>query len=382
MGLPYKLGNSGPEITRWQEWFQKMYKSYAPPVDGVFDADDSAAVRELQRRLGLTQSGVFDKDTAARVRFVPARHLALVFRGTGGIIGQDYVSLVCQSVSDLVEEINPVFPATMGGLPVGAAGGPRDASMTAACKTAFEDAKRIFQTRYNLNPRIKVVVGGYSAGAVAAAMFRQWLQLYYPDNYLCSFSFGDPTRPVGGCYFAGTPTTGRGISSWHYGDVRDWRHCWLAAPGDMYTSVPDGPVGDIMDTAYDMVTNVQISDPLGTARAMIGQLPVILGEAGISLPAIFGSLATGPVGLITWMIPMAIGALQGMIGELTGLPDANSPGTAAAAEAAMIALKFVASQPPTAAHIQYHIRETLPGMTYLDLARSHVRDWCSRVNPS
>src|SRR5690606_30815744 len=155
------------------------------------------------------------------------RHLGIVFRGTGGIVGQDYVSRTLQACADLVEEINPEFPATMGGIPVGSAGNFRDVSMQKAVQIGFEDAKRIFLERYALNAKTMVVIGGYSAGAVAAAKFREWLQTFYPANYLCSFSFGDPTRPYGGSYYLGPIHSGQGISSWRYGDVKDWRHCWL-----------------------------------------------------------------------------------------------------------------------------------------------------------
>ena len=229
------------------------------------------------------QLGIIKRATPPAPAPPKARHLALVFRGTGGIIGADYVSRVCQGVADLVEEVNPAFAATMGGIPVGTAGAGSDPSMAHAVQLAFTDAQRIFLERFRANPRIRVVVGGYSAGAVAAALFRQWLQQNYPDNYLCSFSFGDPTRPVGGAYYGGAACPGRGIATWHYGDIRDPRHCWLAAPGDMYTSVPDNAVGDIMDTAYDMVTQVELSDFLGTAGALAAQIPVIMREAGISL---------------------------------------------------------------------------------------------------
>ncbi|ASZ75177.1 lysin B [Mycobacterium phage MissWhite] len=266
------------------------------------------------------------------------RHLGIVFRGTGGIIGQDYVSRTLQACADLVEEVNPNWPATMGGIPVGSAGNPNDLSMQRSVDIALEDAKRIFLERYALNPRIMVVIGGYSAGAVVAAKFREWIQTFYPDNYLCSFSFGDPTRPAGGVYYAGKATPGRGISSWHYGDIRDWRHCWLAAPGDMYTSVPDNATGDIMDTAYDMVTRVQISDPLTTAQAILTRIP----EIGFE---VLGNIFAG-------------------------------------IEAASIAIGFVAQNPPTAPHIQYEFREVWPGQTYLGLAIQHVRDWASRVQPT
>lgn len=381
MPLPYKLGDTGQAITDWQNAFQRMYRSYAPPVTGTYGPADAAATSELQRRLGITQTGVFDYNTAKRAKFAVPRHLAIVFRGTGGVIGQDYVSRVCQANADLVEEINPEWPATMGGLPVGTAGNINDPSMQRGVKIAFEDAKRIFLQRRAANPNIKVVVGGYSAGAVVAAKFREWLLTYYPENYLCSFSLGDPTRPVGGCYFAGTPTPGRGISSWRYGDIRDWRHCWLAQPGDMYTAVPDDAAGDVLQDGYDGITNVEFRDPLSAAKAVVTMVLRIMQDSGIALPSVLTAAASGPAGIVGFLVPVMIGALQGLVGGLVG-GGVKNKSVAAGVQAAIIGLRFIADNPPTRAHITYEFGEVWPGQTYLGLAIQHVRDWCSRVQPT
>lgn len=263
------------------------------------------------------------------------RHLAVVFRGTGGIIGEDYVSRVCQGAADLVEERNPRWPATMGGLPVGAAGSISDKSMQHSVDIAFADATRMIDAELAAEPNRGIVVGGYSAGAVVAAKVREWVLRRYPRNYVCSFSLGDPTRPAGGAFYAGTPAPGRGISSWRYGDVNDWRHCWLANPGDMYTSVPDNHTGDIMQTAYDMVTSFELTDPIGTATAIAAKVPEIVTEA-----------LTDPL---------------------------------AAFQAIRIAAGFVATNPPTLPHITYEFAEVWPGQTYVGLGIQHLRDWSLRA---
>lgn len=73
MPLPYRLGDHGPEITSWQEWFGRAYRSYAPPADGYYGSDEARAVTEMQRRLGMPQTGVFDEVTAARAKY-PGYH--------------------------------------------------------------------------------------------------------------------------------------------------------------------------------------------------------------------------------------------------------------------------------------------------------------------
>lgn len=305
------------------------------------------------------------------------RHLAVVFRGTGGIIGEDYVSRVCQGVSGLVEEINPNFPASMGGIPVGNANDLRAPSMKAAVDMAVWDATGIIRNALHANPRRMIVVGGYSAGAVAGARVRKWLLQNYPDNYLCSFSLGDPTRPHGGSYYRGPVLSGQGISSWRFGDIRDHRHCWLTDPGDMYGNIPLGVVGDIMDDCFDIVTTTQLSDPLGTALAVLPKIPDLAGKAGMPLPRMLAAMLDGIPG--SGLLPILLGSLAGLIPNR----DPNTlTGTAAAAKAAQIALQFVTANPPTAPHIQYEFREVWPGQTYLGLAIQHVRDWCRRVTPA
>lgn len=84
-------------------------------VEGIFDW-------AIQRQMELTAPPAPPAPPRDRA-------LAYVWRGTGGIIGQDLVSLVCQGVADLVDEVNPPWAATMGGIPVGVAGGIGDPSV-------------------------------------------------------------------------------------------------------------------------------------------------------------------------------------------------------------------------------------------------------------
>ncbi|WP_155929969.1 peptidoglycan-binding domain-containing protein [Mycolicibacterium sp. CBMA 234] len=71
MPLPYEIGAHGTEIEYWQAWFQRMYHAYAPTKDGVYGDGDVAAVNEMQRRLGLPQTGVFDDTTAQAAHYDP-----------------------------------------------------------------------------------------------------------------------------------------------------------------------------------------------------------------------------------------------------------------------------------------------------------------------
>lgn len=395
-------GSTGQEVRNLQYGLNRVFPKYSKlVVDGDFGPATETAVKTFQRNSKLDPDGVVGPLTRKELNrygilgSAPApapapkpveptpppapkkRHLGIVFRGTGGIIGEDYVSRVMQGVSDLVEEINPEFPATMGGIPVGAAGDLKAPSMQAAVDIAVKDAKRIINERLADNLDLKIIVGGYSAGAVAAAKIRKWLLENHPDNYLCSFSLGDPTRPYGGSYYKGPLLDGQGISSWRFGDIKDYRHCWLTDPLDMYGNIPLGVAGDIMDDCFDMVTATQLSDPLGTAWAILQKIPEIMEKAGISATSILGWLTDMVPG--SGMVQILMAALPGFIGR--GDPE-DLKGMAAAAYAAKFALGFATSNPPTASHIEYHLREVWPGQTYLGLAIQHVRDYASRVTPT
>jgi hypothetical protein len=93
MPLPYGPGAHGTEIEYWQSWFQREYRAYAPEKDRVYGDGDVAAVVEMQRRLALPQTGVFDEATAQAAHYVPPPrnlrpimftvegHLSDMFRG-------------------------------------------------------------------------------------------------------------------------------------------------------------------------------------------------------------------------------------------------------------------------------------------------------------
>jgi hypothetical protein len=73
--LPLKIGSSdqkGDNVTHWQKWAVNYAKSYAfllGSVDGYYGSTDAAFTREMQRRLGLVQDGIFGPVTAGRVKY-------------------------------------------------------------------------------------------------------------------------------------------------------------------------------------------------------------------------------------------------------------------------------------------------------------------------
>ena len=382
------LGSHGPLVTEWQREMVRRYRSYALAndggplrADGYYGYDDQAVQREYERRTRQTQDGIVsDTDLhALGLTTTPPppkpRHLGIVFRGTGGIIGQDYVSRVCQGAADLIEERNPDWPASMGGLPPGAPGTP---SMNKAVQIGIAAGAREIQSGRSF------VLGGYSAGAIVAAKLRAMLEpgqplAEYRPNYVCGFTIGNPARAFGHTYYLGAIPNGRGISDFNMPtSTLGWDWCDLAHPDDMYTNVPLGDAGDIMTAIYQAVTDTQLSDPIGTLRAIIAAIPKVLLEAGVSIPLLTqvgaGAMSGNPAALAGVLLPVLVSTLSALIGAAAGGPIT---GPAAAVQAAIIALKFAASG--TAAHINYHAWEVWPGQTYLGLAVQHVRDWAGRT---
>lgn len=389
-----KRGSQGPIVKAWQERMQAMYgpgytRAYGPnPVDSYFGDQDVLWQKAYQVRTGqapslLEASGVVSEKDLHDLRVsvgAPAnsktRHLAVVFRGTGGIIGEDIVSRTCQGAVDLVEERNPVFPATMGGIPVGASNDPNAPSAMRAAEIGLANGIAEVEAALRTNPERRVIIGGYSWGAYVAARLREWIHETHPENYLCSFSYGDPTRPFGGSGYLVKVPSGQGIGSWHYGDPKDYRHLWLTTEEDMYGNVPPGAVWEIMEDFYTMVVNTQLSDPLGTVQRIIPALLEALADAGA--PSIVKSLLnSGDPNLIKGAaLPLLAGMLPGLLAAVGGNPD-KLTGLGAAVLAAIIAIKFFVAG--TAPHIHYHDWDVKPGQTYLGLGIQHVRDWSTRA---
>lgn len=403
--MSLKIGSTGPVVIAWQTAMTTRFKSYATQtaadgtvrplsIDGTFGYPDQAVANEWQRRMGRPLSTdraavIVSDDELALLKLAgtppPAtrkRAAAFVWRGTGGVIGEDYVSRVCQGAADLVEEFNPPWAATMGGLPVGTAGGIGDPSMWHATQAAVTAAIPQIRAVLSADSTRPIVLGGYSAGAIVAYLVRLEFEpggqlAAYRSNFLCGFSFGDPTRPEHGGYYGGPQLDGEGIATLHPAPgLNGWEWCYLAHPDDMYTRVPMGDTGKIMHDAYGLATRVEIGNIFGVIPEMIPFLMQILTDSGISLPVIFGGLGGGIPGLVALALPLLIGMLPGLIAGVGGNPSALT-GPAAAAQAAIIALKFLAAG--TGPHISYHVNEVWPGQTYLGLAIQHVRDYASRA---
>lgn len=370
------------------EWARQWpgFEDSVNTAGDVYDSVTRDVVVEFQNRTGMIASGTATAgicNYATQVRLgswpppPPPRHAVLTFRGTGGLVGQDYTSIVAQECV-VGEEVPMLYPASMGGIPVGTANDPMAPDGMECVNIAIELAADWFAA----NPTRTFILDGYSLGAIAASRVRAELEPggrfeRYKPNYVCGVTFGNPARAFGHTYFLGTAPNGEGISDWHLPEsCLTWDWCDLAHPGDLYTNRPLGKPGEICEDAYGIVMNTQVSDPIGTIAAVIPHILEMVADAGITLP-ILGSVgnnhgATLNLGLVGMLLPLLSGALPALLGN-----SSQVTGPAAAVQAAILALRFFGSG--TADHINYHVNEVWPGQTYLGLAIQHVNDWGSRV---
>ncbi len=319
------------------EWARKMGLT----VTAVYDELTSTIVEEFCKRVGIKP--VYDPNgravatLAMRARLgsypppAPPRHACLTFSGTWAPPGVGYASDVAQACSDVVEEIPVQAPWSFGPMPPGDIGSP---SYRESVHTAVEWAVGWILA----NPNRTFMLGGYSQGAEAAsrvlAEFLTGRLKHLRSNLIGGYTFGNPSRQNGHT-FHGDPNPGDdgGISDFQLGDTGDW---WLdcAAPGDIYTRTPRGATGKIMRAAYKLATDLQVHDFLAFAAAFADHLWALVQDAVTDIPAAF---------------------------------DAAGRGVA-----------FIADQPATRPHITYQFEEALPGLTFVQLAEQHVRDWAGR----
>src|SRR6185503_12129506 len=162
----------------------------------VYDETTAAAIAEFQKRVDLPVTRIANFSTRVRLGAwpppPPPRHAGLTFRGTGGVVGMDYTSRVAQEAG--LDEIPILYPATMGGLPVGTATDPRAPSGNGAVVEAIQLATNWIES----NPQRTFCLVGYSLGAIAASKVRAMLLPGGPleqfaPNYVCGVMFANPS---------------------------------------------------------------------------------------------------------------------------------------------------------------------------------------------
>jgi hypothetical protein len=283
---------------------------------------------------------------------------------------------VARACADVGDEVPVQAPWTFGPIPPFEEEGIRAPSYQESVAIAVDWAAQWVLD----NPDRPVVLGGYSQGGEAASRTRMEFEAGgrlegLRRNFVAGYCFGNPSRAAQHTFHGGPPTPFDGIAAFRLpaavcGD--EW--CELVDPGDLYGTSARGLTGEIERDVYGLCTELQIHDPQQFVADFIANCIEIVGnldgDAGAALMA--GADQQG-VGLS--------GAHVFGRERIQPLADKVSlKGIACAVAAAIDGLIFFCSPPfPTAAHCEYHIREVLPGQTYVQLGVQHVRHWAAVV---
>ncbi|QFG14077.1 DNA helicase [Mycobacterium phage Curiosium] len=196
---------------------------------------------------------------------------------------------------------------------------------------------------------------GYSQGAWLVSdlldEFRTGRLKHVRHKLIGGATFGNPRRGL-------DENGGRGITDNVLVDTPDF---WVDEfdPGDIYANVPNNDVGEDMTAIFKLVRLNGIGDVIDLNSAL-GLGGVLLGAGG-PLGALGGLLGGGAA---------ESNNITEQILEMLKSPLREFP---AAVGAIVKAFMFFGRKPITAPHIEYHLREVSPGVTYYEHAVAHLR---------
>lgn len=322
--MPLKVGSQGALVLAWQRTMNKRFSSYSREKDGrplredsYFGYSDRDVQREYQRRTYQHVNGeVSDKDLQALGLIdaqTPPEELPvlLTVHGTFVDMWTGYPADCGRALSASYYWQPVWYPAAA--FPMG------DSVDKGVAETI-----RLIEA---LRPGRKFALCGYSQGAIVCSRVLKEIQFgrlkHRAEDFLGGAMFGNPMRQSGAHFPGGTDPGGRGIAEEQLTVTPPtWNE--YADPGDIYACTPVGIGGEEMTSVYAVVM-----DPLKGSIKLVWQIWELLANPVAEAPALVKAIVTG--------------------------------------------LRFAAANPATAPHIEYHIRQATPGVTYLDHAIGHLR---------
>lgn len=307
-------------VSAWQRTMRARFAAYAIGADGqplkadaYFGNDDARVQAEYQRRTNRTPDGIVSDNDLHKLGVMPT---ILSVHGTGqpDPFGVGYPADIARRCLDLF------WWQPVGNWPAKAI------PMNESADAGERELVRLISDRTIVPGPFAIV--DYSQGSIIGGRVRDRLRngdlkARYKD-FIGSASFGNPKRPRG--HYAGNVDPGgEGLDP----DPEDYASepfCLnLAAPGDIYTTCPGGPVGEMMRAIFNAVFSKFIGKD--------------------TLAEQLWELAKNP-----WS---EVGAMW---------------------RAIWIGGMFIAQNPPTAPHVTYHERECPgTGQTYYEHAVTHMR---------
>lgn len=203
---------------------------------------------------------------------------------------------------------------------------------------------------------------GYSQGAWLVSdlldEFRTGRLKHLRHKLIGGATLGNPRRAL-------DARGGRGIADKLIVDTPDF---WvdLFDPADIYANVPNNDVGEDMTAIFKLVRFNDLGDLIDL-------------ESGLNLTGLLGGLlpGVGQIGGVLGGLGSVLGGptqeqnnITEQIVEMLKSPLREFP---AAVMAIVKAFMFFGRKPSTAAHIEYHLREFSPGVTYYEHAVAHLR---------
>ncbi len=324
----WELGMRGEQVAKIQAKLIHKYqwvRTRGLLVTGIYDELTVDVIREFQIRTALPVTGIADWRTQDRLGVIEKpkgntkRITIYTVAGTGVDMWTGYPADVARAMDTSIYYHQPVaYPAAP--FPMGKSARAGEAELV-----------RLMALRAPTDPFVLV---GYSQGAmVTSRVLRRILGgdlKHYRPGLLAGVTFGNPLRERGHTFPGGADPGGHGLDPKCLENTPDWWHDY-AVPGDIYTCASgtnDEQANDNMTAIYRIV---QADSKLG-----------ILGRNN----------------------------LLEQIAEVASGPIENGPSLFRAISSG---IGFIAGDPPTAPHIEYHVRQALPGVSHLDHAIGYLR---------
>jgi hypothetical protein len=311
------FGDSSPEIRKIKAFLRIKFRSYAGHLADteLFDEELVQVVKEVQRRYGLPATGYIGASLKERMGYwfppPPPKHTIYSAPGTGAPWWVGYPFDIGRWVNQDLYHHQPVgYPAAV--FPMGP-----------SVQAGRVELIRLINSR----PGTFAFVGHSQSEIVFGQVFKHDMinpngVLHHRNNDLIAAAmFGGPMREAGKTFPGGKDPGGSGISGDRLENTPIW---WeeYAEPGDIYAVNDMGAAGEDKRAIYN---------------------------------AVQGNVFTGQDDLLEQVF------------ELVMNPWMEVP---AAFKAIIDGIRFFGSG--AAPHVEYHIREATPGVTYFQRALNHL----------
>ncbi|AJA43702.1 lysin B [Mycobacterium phage Milly] len=386
--VDYRLGMSGEQVKVIKRllidgyyYVRERYPRMTAASD-VYDVYTQASIVEFQFRAGLPVTGVADYATQVRLGAVvpppPPRQriMVLTFSGTSADMWTGYPADVARALDPAIFYWQPVC--------YGPNGIPAIFPMGSSAKSGEVEGLRLLDEK--AGDFDYVVLIGYSQGALPASrLMRRILSgdlQRFKSKLIAGVTFGNPMREKGHTFPGGADPGGHGLDPQCLVGTPDWWHDH-ATKGDIYTCGSGGNdetanadmtfiyqlvQGDILGMLFGTGNPLDLLGALG--GGLLGGLGggMLGGKGGLQLPSglVLPGVGLGQGGALT---QHQRGLVEAVLALLTN-PFAEVP---PAVKAIVSGVGFIATNPPTAPHIEYHIREAAPGVTHLQHAIDYLR---------